>query len=200
MQIKKIQPLCQKVGSLVLPPKKTKNVIKEESGDGGRAKEERGDGVWRQGRNEGDSTHLRVKAPSSGKLENPATTKHLRSTRSGTDEVASKTGQHLTKKTSLDRKPLARPKRPVNEKLPDCIGELNDDHEELLAAVNAASNASDVACLGPFWKQVEPVFAFLTQDDLDFLNQLVREVEDVDATMMSPDSNQTGKVQDCFIH
>ncbi|GLJ55556.1 hypothetical protein SUGI_1193220 [Cryptomeria japonica] len=181
----KIAPVSQKAGSLVLPPKKTKTVVKEESGDG----------VRRQGRSGRASTPLRVNVPPSGKLENPPTTKQLRSTRPGTDKVESKTGRPPTKKTSLDRKPVTRLRRPMNNGLSDFTGESDDDREELLVAANAAINASDAACSGPFWKQVEPYFAFLTQADLDLLKQLVRDLDDADATLRSPSgSSRSGKV------
>ncbi|KAH9317385.1 hypothetical protein KI387_019154, partial [Taxus chinensis] len=180
----KIAPVSQKVGSLVLPPKKTKTVVKEESGDG----------VRRQGRSGRASTPLRVNVPPSGKLENVGTEKQLRSTRPGTDKMESKTGRPPTKKTSLDRKPVTRPRRPMNSGLPDFTGESDDDREELLAAVNAAINASDVACSGDFWKYMEPFFAFLTQDDLIFLKQQISEVEDVDTAVACPSGgNQNGK-------
>lgn len=176
----KVVPVSQKVGSLVLPSKKTKIVTKEESGDG----------VRRQGRSGRGLAPFRANIPPpSGKLENSATAKQLRSTRPGTDKVESKTGRPPTKKISSDRKPHTRPRRPLNSGSSDFTGESDDDREELLAAANAAINASETACSGPFWKQMEPFFAFLTQDDLDFLKQQIRQVEDADATAIYPFGN-----------
>lgn len=185
----KVAPVSQKVGSLLLPSKKTKIVTKEETGDG----------VRRQGRSGRISTPFRANIPPpSGKLENAATAKQLRSTRPGTDKVESKTGRPPTKKISSDRKPLTRPKRSMNSGSSDFTGESDDDREELLAAANAAISASESACSGKFWKQMEPFFAFLTQDDLDFLKQQIRQVEDADAaaaaTAIFPSGNhQNGK-------
>ncbi|GLJ55473.1 hypothetical protein SUGI_1191200 [Cryptomeria japonica] len=181
----KIAPVCEKVGSLVLPLIKEKTVTKKESGDG----------VQRPRRSGRDGTPLRMNPPLSGKLENAATTKQLRSTTFGTDKVASKTDRSPTKKTSLDRKPVTQLRCPMNSGLSVFTGDL-DDSEELLAAVNASKIASDVACSGPFWKQMGPFFAPLTRDDLDFLKHLmqVEEVEDDDAILISPPaSNQTGE-------
>ncbi|XP_059070758.1 uncharacterized protein LOC131063071 [Cryptomeria japonica] len=205
----KIAPVCEKVGSLVLPLIKEKTVTKKESGDG----------VQRPRRSGRDGTPLRMNPPLSGKLENAATTKQLRSTTFGTDKpvgLFSKTDRSPTKKTSLDRKPVTQLRCPMNSGLSyflsmkidnHCsimsydvnvwpaifVGDL-DDSEELLAAVNASKIASDVACSGPFWKQMGPFFAPLTRDDLDFLKHLVEEVEDDDAILISPPaSNQTGE-------
>lgn len=183
----KVAPASQKVGSLVLPSKKTKIVTKEETGDG----------VRRQGRSGRSVTPFRANIPPpSGKLENAATAKQLRSTRPGTDKVESKTGRPPTKKISSDRKPLTRPRRPMNSGSSDFTGESDDDREEILAAANAAISASESACSGKFWKQMEPFFAFLTQDDLDFLKQQIRQVEDADAAAAAvfPSGNhQNGK-------
>ncbi|XP_057871413.2 uncharacterized protein LOC131077850 isoform X1 [Cryptomeria japonica] len=181
----KIAPVCQNVGSLVLPLIEAKTIIKIESGGG----------VQRPGRSGRVSVPLRMNAPLSGKLEYPATTKQLRSTRLGTDKLASKPGQPPTKKKSLDRKPVTWPSCPMNSGLSDFTGDL-DDSEELLAAVNASNNASEVACSGPFWKQMEPFFAPVTPDNQGFLKQQVqiREVEDEDAILISPGSNPTEEV------
>ncbi|KAG6483446.1 hypothetical protein ZIOFF_060093 [Zingiber officinale] len=48
-------------------------------------------------------------------------------------------------------------------------GESEDDQEELLAAANAARNASYHACSSDFWKNMESCFASATLDDLAFL-------------------------------
>lgn len=180
----KVAPVNQKVGPLVLT-KKTKILTKEESGDC----------VRRQGRSGRGLTPFRTSIPPpSGKLENSATAKQLRSTRPGTDKVESKTGRPPSKKISSDRKPLTRPRRPMNSGSSDFTGESDDDREELLAAANDAINASETACSGPFWKQMEPFFAFLTQDDLDFLKQQIRQLEDADTAAIYTSGNlQNGK-------
>jgi hypothetical protein len=77
-----------------------------------------------------------------------------------------------------------------------------DDHEELLAAANAALSidftftfcsflnfllletieylndifflAAGSACSSPFWRQVEPFFAFLTAEDVAYPSQQVK--------------------------
>eukprot|EP01018_Ginkgo_biloba_P012311 Gb_07255 [translate_table: standard] len=174
----KIAPVNQKVGALVLSSKKSKTIIKEESGDG----------VRRQGRSGRGLTPLRTNVPlTSVKIENTVTAKQLRSTRPGPEKV---------EKSTSNQENIVRSEASYTTK---ASRESDDDHEELLAAVNAAVNASCVACSGSFWKQMEPFFAFLTQDDLDYLKQQctsptcidcwmqIRELED--ATAIHPSSN-----------
>ena len=47
---------------------------------------------------------------------------------------------------------------------------IDKGHEEIVAAAEAAINASDVACSRPFWKEMEHYFA---KDDVDYLRQYV---------------------------
>ncbi|KAJ0977182.1 hypothetical protein J5N97_012656 [Dioscorea zingiberensis] len=47
----------------------------------------------------------------------------------------------------------------------------NIDQRELIAAANAARNASHVACSNSFWKRVEPLFSSVNQKDIDDMTQ-----------------------------
>ncbi|XP_077241272.1 uncharacterized protein LOC143881849 isoform X2 [Tasmannia lanceolata] len=178
----------QKVSTFMLPNKK-KSLIKDEIGDG----------VRRQGRSGRVSAQSRACMPlPREKLENSATTKPLRSTKPGSDKSESKSGRPPAKKLS-DRKAFARPGHAVNSVSSEFTGESDDDHEELLAAANSAPNASYDACSGSFWKRMEPIFAFVNSDDIDYLKQHISFVEEFDRSLChlsGADHNETGE----FVH
>ena len=52
----------------------------------------------------------------------------------------------------------------------DFASKIDKGHEEIVAAAEAAINASHVACSRPFWKEMEHYFA---KDDVDYLRKYV---------------------------
>ncbi|XP_059076062.1 uncharacterized protein LOC131041672 isoform X2 [Cryptomeria japonica] len=100
-------------------------------------------------------------------------TKPLRNLGALSDKVKSKPSRFLIEKSSSDYNPLTQPRCPVNSGSSDLTGGMDDDCKELLAAIEDANNARSLACSKPFWKEVEPYFRIVTQDDLDFLKQQV---------------------------
>jgi hypothetical protein len=65
----------------------------------------------------------------------------------------------------VDRKPATRRR--------ESSGELDDDREELVRAIQSAVNFSVDASPVGFWKQVEPYFAYMIPAEIDHLHQLV---------------------------
>eukprot|EP00252_Welwitschia_mirabilis_P020272 TRINITY_DN4933_c0_g2_i1.p1 TRINITY_DN4933_c0_g2~~TRINITY_DN4933_c0_g2_i1.p1 ORF type:complete len:743 (+),score=182.55 TRINITY_DN4933_c0_g2_i1:445-2673(+) len=160
----KVVPGLQKTTPIVLPQKK-KLITKGEGG---------GDGIRRQGRSGRGLVPLKAtNQQPSGKLENAATSKQLRSSRPCPEKGEIKSGRPLSKKLASERKPLTRPRRPMNSGSSDFTGESDDDREELISAIDAAISAIDARSKKPFWKYMEPFFADPTQDDLLFLKQQV---------------------------
>ncbi|XP_068661805.1 uncharacterized protein [Aristolochia californica] len=161
-----------KVGTFLLPTKKNKVLVKEDIGDG----------VRRQGRSGRVSAQSRVCMPlTKEKVENAALTKPMRGSRPGSDKGESKSGRPPTKKLS-DRKAFTRPGHVVHSSLFEFTGESDDDHEELLTAANSASSA-DHACSSAFWKKMEPIFAFVSSEDIAFLKQQISLVEELDESL-----------------
>lgn len=170
----------QKVGPFTM--KKNKIFIKEDVGDG----------VRRQGRSGRGSAQSRGCLPSREKLENMATTKPLRNAKLGFDKSESKSGRPPTKRMS-DRRAFTRPGKVVNSGSSEFTGESDDDNE-LLAAANAARNASNLACTGSFWKKMEPIFAFVSPEDMTYLKQQIHFAEELDESfsqMFSSDYSLT---------
>ncbi|KAJ4751413.1 serine/arginine repetitive matrix protein [Rhynchospora pubera] len=138
-------------------------------------KEDLGDGVRRQGRSG------RGGGPSQGRSLPPlpkektdgsdSGTKPPKSGRSASDRNDSRIGRPPLKK-AVDRKSQGRPVQNSQSVPSDMMGELDDDKEELMTAVNAARNAFFDACTGPFWKNMEPVF-FSASDNLTFLKNQI---------------------------
>ncbi|KAI9156847.1 hypothetical protein LWI28_013064 [Acer negundo] len=152
---------AQSVGSSVLLAKKNKILIKEESVDG----------VQRQGRSGRGSSYSRTSiSPLREKLENQSSSKPLKSTRPGSDKSGSKSGRPPIKKLS-ERKVFSRVVHTSINGSPDFSGELEDDHEDILAAANFACNSSYLACSGSFWKKMEPLFASVSLEDISNLKQ-----------------------------
>ncbi|KAL8518189.1 hypothetical protein ACS0TY_009527 [Phlomoides rotata] len=150
----------QNVGPSAIPIKKNKIIVKEEIGDG----------VRRQGRSGRVSPFSRDSiSPTTEKLDAVGPTKPVRNARSGSDKNASKSGRPLKKLS--DRKGISRLGHVTNGGSPDCSGESEDDHEELLIAANLACNSCFNACSSAFWKTVEPVFASVGPDEKSFLSE-----------------------------
>ncbi|KAG4932329.1 hypothetical protein JHK87_046331 [Glycine soja] len=151
----------QKVSNMVLPTRKNKLVSGEEHGDG----------VRRQGRTGRNLAATRSMIPmTSEKLGNIGTAKQLRSARLGSDKNESKAGRPPSRKLS-DRKAYARQKPAINAAA-DFFVESEDGHEELLAAVKGVINSAH-AFSSPFWRQMEPFFSLITEEDIAYWKQKV---------------------------
>ncbi|KAK7388223.1 hypothetical protein VNO78_23033 [Psophocarpus tetragonolobus] len=151
----------QKVSNMVLPTRKNK------LGSG----EEHGDGVRRQGRTGRSVTATRSLMPmTSEKLGTIGTAKQLRSARLGSDKNESKAGRPPSRKLS-DRKAYARQKPAINAAADFFVGS-EDGHEELLAAVKGVINSAH-AFSSPFWRQMEPFFCLITEEDITYWKQKV---------------------------
>ncbi|CAK7352546.1 unnamed protein product [Dovyalis caffra] len=152
---------AQKISPLGLPSRKNKPVPGEDLGDG----------VRRQGRTGRGFTSTRSLMPMAiEKLGNVGTAKQLRSARLGFDKHESKTGRPPTRKLS-DRKAYTRQKHTTINATADFLVGSDDGHEELLAAASAAINP-DQAFSSSFWRQMEPVFGFISDVDVAHLKQL----------------------------
>ncbi|XP_022865627.1 uncharacterized protein LOC111385469 isoform X2 [Olea europaea var. sylvestris] len=140
-------------------------------------KEEIGDGVWRQGQNGRVSPFSGASSSSMReKLDNPTPAKPLRNARSGCDKSGSKSGRTLKKLS--DRKGVSRLGHVASGGSPDFNGEAEDDHEELLTAVNMACNSSFLACSSPFWKKFETLFTSISTDKKSYLLQELKLAEE----------------------
>ncbi|KAL1542286.1 hypothetical protein AAHA92_26404 [Salvia divinorum] len=141
------------------------------------AKEEIGDGVRRQGRSGRISPFSRGGISSTReKLDIVPPSKPLRNARSGSDKNGSKSGRPLKKQS--DRKGVSRLGHMPNGGSPDCSGESEDDHEELLAAAKLAWNSSVNACSSAFWKTVESLFASIGPDEKSYLSDQLKLAEE----------------------
>ncbi|XP_010548659.1 PREDICTED: uncharacterized protein LOC104820016 isoform X2 [Tarenaya hassleriana] len=129
--------------------------------------EELRDGVRRQGRTGRGFASTRSLTPMRlEKLGNLGTAKQLRSARQSLDKSESKVGRPPTRKLS-DRKAYKRQKHtPSNA----ALNFLDDGHEELLAAVNAAINSAR-NLPNSLWKQMERYFCFISDAHINFLRQ-----------------------------
>jgi hypothetical protein len=78
----------------------------------------------------------------------------------------SKAGRPPTRKLS-DRRAYTRQKHTTINASADF---LDDGHEELLAAANAVINPS-LSLSSPFWRQLEPLFGFISDMDIAYLSQ-----------------------------
>ncbi|CAL0306966.1 unnamed protein product [Lupinus luteus] len=152
----------RKVSNMVLPTRKNKFVSGEEHEDG----------VRRQGRTgRGFSATRSLMPMTSDKLRNIGTAKQLRSARLGFENNESKAGRPPTRKLS-DRKAYARPKPDAINTATDFLVGSEDGHEELLAAVKGVINSA-CAFSSPFWKQMEPFFSLISEDDIAYWMQKV---------------------------
>ncbi|XP_020108296.1 uncharacterized protein LOC109724063 isoform X2 [Ananas comosus] len=150
----------QKMATVVLPSRKNKTAADDDNGDGAR----------RQGRIARGFASKWSEAPASiAKLDNSAITKQ-RSARTE-ERNESKPGRPPTKKLS-ERKSYMRPRHSVNTIPLELPGDSDDDSEELLAAANSVFSPT-FASSGDFWPYVEPVFRFLSEEDIAFLNQQI---------------------------
>ncbi|XP_064968569.1 uncharacterized protein LOC135614775 isoform X1 [Musa acuminata AAA Group] len=145
-------------------------------------KEEIGDGVRRQGRSGRGSVQAKTRLPvPKEKMENIDPTKPLKNGKLGSERSESRIGRPPSKKMS-DRKACARPQVMSSGSL-ELTGESDDDREELLAAANAARNASCHACSSTFWKKMEPIFAFVTLEEISYVKHQIHFAEELDASL-----------------
>ncbi|CAL0304785.1 unnamed protein product [Lupinus luteus] len=148
----------QKLSNLVHPTRKNKLVSGEEHGDG----------VRRQGRTGRSLPSTRSQIPIE-KLGNIGTAKQLRSSRLGFEKSESKAGRPPSRKLSV-RKAYARQKHTAISPSADFIVGSEDGHEELLAAVQGVINSAH-AFSSPFWRQMEPFFSLINEDDVTYWKQ-----------------------------
>ncbi|KAL8223285.1 hypothetical protein R6Q57_020684 [Mikania cordata] len=97
---------------------------------------------------------------------NVGTEKQLRTGRVGFDKHESKIGRLPTRKLS-GRKAYTRQKHSAFTAATDF---LDDGHEELLAAANAVVNPV-YALSSPFWRQMDPLFGFISDAAVTYLKQ-----------------------------
>ncbi|KAL4571828.1 hypothetical protein LXL04_018593 [Taraxacum kok-saghyz] len=146
-----------KTSGLVLPTRKNKMVNGEDIGDG----------VRRQGRTGRGFGSTRAHAVE--KIRNVGTAKQLRTAKVGFDKSESRSGRPPTRKLS-DRKAYTRQKHTAVNSAADFLVGSDDGHEELLAAANAVINPNR-ALSSPFWRQMEPLFGFISDTDMSYLKQ-----------------------------
>ncbi|XP_055810647.1 uncharacterized protein LOC129880582 [Solanum dulcamara] len=162
----------QKMSTLLLPPRKNKVTSGEDFGDG----------IRRQGRSGRGFTSARSLMPlMAEKLGNVGTAKQLRTSRHSLDMTESKGGRPPTRKLS-DRRAYKRQKHATMDAAADF---LDDGHEELLAAASAVANTAQ-ALSSSFWKQMEPLFRFISEIDTAFLRQQVNHETDLAAPASVP--------------
>ncbi|KHN38635.1 hypothetical protein glysoja_008184 [Glycine soja] len=144
--------------------------------------DESGDSVQRQGRSGRNLSLVRPDLPSGReKSENVPTMKPVQDMKPN-DKSKTKYGRPPSKKQK-ERKILTRVGKQLNISSPDFGGEPDDDHEELYKAANAARNASNLACSGPFWKKMESIFASISLDDASYLKQQLNIAEEFDKSL-----------------
>ncbi|XP_004513449.1 uncharacterized protein [Cicer arietinum] len=171
----------QKVSNMVPPTRKNKLVSREEHGDG----------VRRQGRTGRNFPATRSLTPmTSEKLANIGTVKQLRSSKIGFEKSESKAGRPATRKLS-DRKAYARQKHTAISASADFPVGSEDGHEELLAAVKGLIN-SGRAFSSQFWRQMEPLFGVLIEEDIAYWKQKIN----LDSSGMMP-TPVSSNIDDC---
>ncbi|XP_042428658.1 uncharacterized protein LOC122015704 isoform X3 [Zingiber officinale] len=144
------------------------------------SKEEIGIEIRRQGRSRRGSVHSKSCLPlPKEKLENIDSTKPLKNGKHSSERSESRIGR--PPKNMSDRKVFAQTQNTDVSSL-ERTGESEDDQEELLAAANAARNASYHACSSDFWKNMESCFASATLDDLAFLKNQIHFTKELDSS------------------
>ncbi|CAN4084946.1 unnamed protein product [Withania somnifera] len=180
----KSRPHAQKM-SLLLPPRKSNRASGEDHGDG----------VRRQGRTgrgfNATRTPVLLTVEKLGKF---GTAKQLRSSRNGLDKTESNAGRPPTRKLA-NRKAYRRQKQATMDASTDF---LDEGHEELLAAAGAVTNSAQ-ALSSSFWKQMEPLFRFISEIDTTFLRQQINhETNRAGPSSVPFDADGTGIVPNGF--
>nr|XP_043620428.1 uncharacterized protein LOC122592297 isoform X2 [Erigeron canadensis] len=156
--VEKAERNIQKMSTLVPPTRKNKMVNGEDVTDG----------VRRQGRT-GRGFGARAATPTVEKIRNVGTAKQLRTAKLGFDKSESKSGRPPTRKLS-DRRAYTRQKHTTINTAADFLVGSDDGHKELLAAANAVINPSH-ALSSLFWRQMEPLFGFVSDSEISYLKQ-----------------------------
>ncbi|XP_076918789.1 uncharacterized protein LOC143579335 isoform X2 [Bidens hawaiensis] len=155
----KSQQNGQKMSTLFPPVRKNKAVNGEAVGDG----------VCRAGRTGRGFGSARGFAPAVEKIRSEGTAKQLRTARLSFDKSESKPGRPPTRKLS-DRKAYTRQKQtPFNAAVDFPVGS-DDGQEELMAVAKAVLNPTH-ALSNPFWRQMEPLFGFISDVDMSYIKQ-----------------------------
>ncbi|XP_064952983.1 uncharacterized protein LOC135609293 isoform X4 [Musa acuminata AAA Group] len=105
------------------------------------------------------------------KADNAASLSQARTLRVGSERIESKTGRPPIKKLS-EQRGRSYPRHLMNDASLDLFGKPINDHEVLLAAASAALDTRG-ACPSTFWKTIEPIFRFLSLQDVTFLNEQI---------------------------
>ncbi|XP_009387616.2 uncharacterized protein LOC135584287 isoform X8 [Musa acuminata AAA Group] len=105
------------------------------------------------------------------KADNAASLSQARTLRVGSERIESKTGRPPIKKLS-EQRGRSYPRHLMNDASLDLFGKPINDHEVLLAAASAALDTRG-ACPSTFWKTIEPIFRFLSFQDVTFLNEQI---------------------------
>ncbi|KZV50855.1 hypothetical protein F511_27621 [Dorcoceras hygrometricum] len=165
----------QKMSTLLLPPRKSKATCEDDHGDG----------VKRQGRTGRGFTSSKPLLPlTAERLGNVGTTKQIRSSRLGLDKAESIAGRPPTRKLS-DRKAYTRQKHMAISMTADFLVGSDNGHEELLAAANAVTNKSQYLS-SSFWREMEPLFRFVSDSDISYLKEQVTFGSAIDNSAAAP--------------
>ncbi|KAL0426838.1 UNVERIFIED_CONTAM: hypothetical protein Slati_2858600 [Sesamum latifolium] len=150
------------VSTLLLPPRKSKAVSRDDYGNGVRKQCKTGRGVT------SSRALLHLTSENTGSV---GTTKQIRS--SGLLHKTKRACRPPTRKLS-DRKAYTRKKHIATNMAADFLAVSDDGREELLAAANAVIKTGLIlnaaqALSGPFWKKMESVFRFISNADISYL-------------------------------
>ncbi|KAJ9551270.1 hypothetical protein OSB04_015315 [Centaurea solstitialis] len=195
------QKAGQKMSTSVLPTRKNKLMSENDLAHG----------VCRQGRTGRGMASARSVAPVQ-KLGMVGTAKQLRTGRVGFDKPESKLGRPPTRKLA-GRKAYMRQKHSAITAATDFLVFIvasDDGHEELLAAVNAVINPS-CALSNPFWRQMDPLFRFVSDADVTYIKQegtirsTINIAKPIDGCDTQPNGNMlvesgTGSSSECSEH
>ncbi|KAL8208457.1 hypothetical protein R6Q57_007869 [Mikania cordata] len=148
-----------------------------------------GDGIRRAGRTGRGFGSARGVTPAVEKIRNVGTAKQLRTARLSFDKSESKLGRPPTRKLS-DRKAYTRQKQTIFNAVADLPVGSGDGQEELPAAAKAVLNP-DHALSTPFWRQMEPLFGFVSDLDMSYLKQQAITHSNVNTTNPVHQDNDT---------
>ncbi|KAL0345071.1 UNVERIFIED_CONTAM: hypothetical protein Sradi_4338400 [Sesamum radiatum] len=163
------------VSTLLLPPRKSKAVSRDDYGAGVRRQCKTGRGVT------SSRALLHLTSENTGSV---GTTKQIRS--SGLRHKTKRACRPPTRKLS-DRKTCTRKKHIATNMAADFLAVSDDGREELLAAANAVIKTGLIlnaaqALSGPFWKKMESLFRFISNADISYLKDQVNPDFVVDAS------------------
>ncbi|XP_011078031.1 uncharacterized protein LOC105161884 isoform X1 [Sesamum indicum] len=159
----------QEVSTLLLPPRKSKAVSRDDYGHGVRKQRKTGRGVT------SSRAVLHLTSENTGSV---GITKQIRS--SGLIHKTKRACRPPTRKLS-DRKAYTRKKHIATSMAADFLAVSDDGREELLAAANAVMKTAQ-ALSGPFWKKMESLFRFISNADISYLKDQVNPDFVVDAS------------------